>query len=96
MMTLNQLGLNIAASRVFSDHHRYMPSDIDDIYEKARHLNIDIILTTEKDWTKTALMARSKDKMPLAYLAVELEFTTCEEQLKELIEKTLAVNSKKV
>ena len=94
MTTLNQLGLSVTASKIFGDHHRYVPSDIDDIYEEARYLNIDIILTTEKDRTKTALMAGTKENMPLAYLAIQLQFTKGEKQIIELIEKTLSANSK--
>jgi tetraacyldisaccharide 4'-kinase len=96
MMTLNQLRLNVVASKTYGDHHRYVPADIDDIYEEARYLNIDMILTTEKDWTKTALMAGSKENMPLAYLAVQLQFTKGKQQIIELIEKTLAANLKTV
>ena len=89
MTTLRQLGLNVVASKIYDDHHRYAPADIDDIYEEARYLNVDIILTTEKDWTKTALMAGSKENMPLAYLAVRLQFIEGEEQITRLIDNAI-------
>jgi len=85
MKTLKQLGLNVVASKIYGDHHRYVPADINDIYEEARYLNVDMILTTEKDWTKTALMAGSKENMPLAYLAVKLRFIEGEEGIERLI-----------
>ena len=96
MTTLKQLGLNVVASKIYDDHHRYVPADIDDIYEEARYLNVDIVLTTEKDWTKTALMASSKKNMPLAYLMVRLQFIEGEKQIIKLIEKVSSVTTKPV
>jgi tetraacyldisaccharide 4'-kinase len=93
MATLKQLGLNVVASKIYDDHHRYAPADIDDIYEEARYLNVDIILTTQKDWTKTALMAGIKKDMPLAYLAVRLQFTEGEEHIRKLLEKVSTVTA---
>jgi len=90
MATLKQLGLNVVASKIYDDHHRYASADIDDIYEEARYLNVDIILTTEKDWTKTALMAGIKEDMPLAYLAVRLELVMGQESIVHLLEGAIA------
>ncbi len=96
MIMLKQLGVSIVASKIYGDHHHYTPADIDDIYEETRYLNVDMILTTEKDWTKTAFMAGSKENMPLAYLAVKLQFTKGQQQIIELLEKTLSDKSKTV
>jgi tetraacyldisaccharide 4'-kinase len=89
LATINKLGINPVGSRIFNDHHHYMDECLADIYEEARYLGADLVLTTEKDWTKTALPARIKDIL-FAYLAIEIRFLTGEEQLRRLIQDTLA------
>lgn len=46
------LGMNIAKSFRFSDHHGYTQVDIDNIIQAARQLNSDKIITTHKDAIK--------------------------------------------
>jgi tetraacyldisaccharide-1-P 4'-kinase len=61
-----------------------------DICEQAGHLGADLILTTQKDWTKIARLASIGRDMPLAYLAVEIRFLAGQDRLTSLIEETLA------
>ncbi len=101
--TVRRLGVELAGSRVYNNHHRYTVDDVIDIYEEARYLDADLMLTTHKDWTKTALLlpqavsmcpdkpAEAEKTALLAYLAVELKFTAGEDKLKQLIESRLAV-----
>lgn len=89
--TLRELALNIAGTKVYNDHHRYTDSDVSKIYEQARYCEADIILTTQKDWTKTALLSLDKFDVPFAYLVVELEFVRGSEDITALIDE--AVNN---
>ena len=88
--TIRQLGVNPVGSKIYNDHYHYTNDCLADIYEEALYLKADLILSTEKDWTKTALAASAKMNIPLAYLAIELKFTAGEDKLRGLIEDTLA------
>jgi tetraacyldisaccharide 4'-kinase len=90
--TISKLGLNIVGSRIYNDHYHYTQASLADICEEARYLNADIILTTDKDWTKTGLLMPAEN-MLLAYLAVELKFLSGEDKLKALVEDALACRS---
>jgi tetraacyldisaccharide 4'-kinase len=87
--TITKLGANLVGSKIYNDHHYYTNSDIDDIYKQARRLEADLVLTTQKDFSKLKIQ-NSKFKIQLAYLAIELKFISGEDKLKQLIENTLA------
>ena len=64
--TLEALGAEVVAQRVFGDHHRYRPSDLDGLLDQAP-----MWVTTEKDAIKIpASWARGAD---VRVLAIELE-----------------------
>ena len=88
--TIKELGLNLAGSKIYNDHYYYTDNDITDIYAQAGRSNADLILSTQKDWTKTALLASAKKEIPFAYLAIELKFVSEEDKITQLIEDTLA------
>lgn len=100
--SIREIGSGLVGTKVFNDHYRYKPEEVTDICEQANYLDADVILTTQKDWTKTALLVSQAAKsgscketapdenMPFAYLAIELEFTRGEEKLRSLIQDTLA------
>nr|WP_320193787.1 tetraacyldisaccharide 4'-kinase [uncultured Desulfobacter sp.] len=46
------LGVNIADHFEFCDHYRYIEPDFRKISNRAKALNVDLILTTQKDWVK--------------------------------------------
>jgi len=84
--TVRKTGSFITGSIVYNDHHHYSQADIDDIYEQAKYLKADVVLSTQKDWNKIALSAGAKKDMLFAYLAVELEFISGAEGIIKLIE----------
>jgi len=99
--TIEELKINIAGSKVYNDHHRYTTQDIAEIYAQARNLGADMILSTQKDWTKTILLippkapnlpkaepSEQKD-ITFAYLQIELRFNTEEDKITRLIDSTL-------
>jgi len=80
---LKKLRLDIAAFHVYNDHHQYTDDDLADIYEEAKYLHADLILTTQKDWIKAASLAPTE--IPFAYLAVRLEFLAGEDTIEEMV-----------
>jgi tetraacyldisaccharide 4'-kinase len=88
--TVKKLGVILVGSKVYNDHHHYTDICLAEICEQARNLKTDLILTTEKDWTKIASLNADKRAVPFAYLAIELKFLTGEDKLKQLIEDSLA------
>jgi len=93
--TIKQLGANLVGSKVYNDHHHYTNDCLADIYEQAGALKADLILTTQKDWTKIISDFRIQISdfeysLPLAYIGIEIKFLAGEDKLRGLIEKTLA------
>ena len=88
--TIKKLGGNIVGSRLFNDHHYYKEACLKTICEQAQQTGADLILTTQKDWTKITLSESIKKDIPFAYLEIKLKFVRGEEKIRELIEKVLA------
>jgi tetraacyldisaccharide 4'-kinase len=88
--TVDGLGCDIVGSETYDDHYRYTDDCLADIYEQAGHLKADLMLTTQKDWTKITQLAPVKKDIPLAYLAIELKFISGEDKITQLIEDALA------
>ena len=59
-----------------------------DIREQAEKVGADLVLTTQKDWTK--VISDSESTLPFAYLAIEIKFLAGEDKLTALISDTLA------
>lgn len=88
--TIKALGTKMVGSRIYNDHYHYTESCLADIYEQAEHNKADLILTTQKDLTKIALLRPAKKDILLAYLAIEIKFLAGEDKLTALIDDTLA------
>jgi tetraacyldisaccharide 4'-kinase len=93
--TIKDLGTELAGSAVFDDHHHYTNACLTEITERAKKLGADLILTTQKDWTKVISKlelqnSESKSHPPFAYLAIEIKFLSGEDKLTALIKETLA------
>ena len=82
---LGSCGMTLVGSKSYNDHHDYTVSDIADIYEEAKYLGADIILTTQKDWVKAALLIKGFDDIRFAYLELELEFTSGLDKIDEAL-----------
>lgn len=89
--TVRKLGANLVGSRLFNDHHYYKEACLKTIYEQAQQAGADLILTTQKDWTKINLPESMKKDIPFACLEIKLKFISKEVKIRELIEKVLAV-----
>ncbi|MBI1954850.1 MAG: tetraacyldisaccharide 4'-kinase [Acidobacteria bacterium] len=42
--------LSVVATKVFPDHHRYTPRDLEMLQKLSREHGADCLVTTEKDW----------------------------------------------
>jgi tetraacyldisaccharide 4'-kinase len=93
--TVKNLGAKVVSSKIYDDHYHYTDACLGEISEQAKELEADLILTTQKDWTKliSKLESRnwaSQSHPPFAYLAIEIQFLTGEDKLTALIQDTLA------
>ena len=93
--TIRALGAKVAGSNIYDDHYHYTDGCLAEISQQAEELGADLILTTQKDWTKVASnfesqISDSKSSPPFAYLAIEIKFLTGEEKLTALINDKLA------
>ncbi len=86
---IEALELNLVGKRVFNDHFNYRPSDISKILDHAGLVDADLILTTQKDWVKTALLMERNCQKDFGYLALELDFLDGNDTITHLIEKTI-------
>ena len=93
--TIKDLEAELAGSMVFDDHCDYTDACLTEIKKQAKELGVDLILTTQKDWTKIISKLESQNSasqsyLPFAYLAIEIKFLTGEDKLTALINDTLA------
>lgn len=90
LSTIKATGAELVGSKIYDDHYHYSSECLAGIYEKARCLTADLILTTQKDWAKAKMIMPASTDIPFAYLEVEIKFTAEEGKLKQLIEDALA------
>jgi len=88
--TIKSLSCDLAGEKIYNDHYHYTNDCLTDIYEQAECLKADLILTTQKDWTKIKRLALVKKDIPLGYIGIEIKFLAGEDKLRDLIENTLA------
>lgn len=79
----------LAGSQAYNDHHAYTDRDLTDLRRAARRHKADLLVTTQKDATKIALLNRPQESVPMVYLTIELCFTAGEDPLRTLIERAL-------
>ncbi len=87
--TLKSLDIEITDSVFFDDHHHYSKTDFDSIVKLAQSSNADLILTTEKDYSKIQHGWITKNNINFAHLKVEIELITGCERITQLIDKAL-------
>jgi tetraacyldisaccharide 4'-kinase len=60
--TAERLGLNVLEEAVYPDHHRYTADDVTRLRQRAADLNVDLVLTTEKDSGKLQAHVSENDR----------------------------------
>jgi tetraacyldisaccharide 4'-kinase len=93
--TIKDIGADLVGSKAYNDHYHYTDACLTEISEQATESGADLILTTQKDWTKVisgdkSPISESKSRPPFAYLAIEIKFLSGEDELRALINNTLA------
>ncbi|MHC4581524.1 MAG: tetraacyldisaccharide 4'-kinase, partial [Planctomycetota bacterium] len=88
LSTVEALGSELGGSKVYDDHHQYTDGSLADICQQAEKAGADLVLTTQKDWTKVRCDFEST--VPFAYLEIEIEFLAGQDKLTSLIRDTLA------
>lgn len=91
LQRLREYGMDVLGSTIYNDHHSYTESDIGEICAEAKEAGAEMILSTEKDWVKTALFAERIEGIDFAFLAVELQFIEGAERIERLIDGVLKV-----
>ena len=90
--TVGGLGAELAGSKIFDDHYHYTNDCLAEIYDQAKRLNADLILTTQKDWVSfsPSAMPNTSEDVNFAYLAIELRFISGEDKITQLIKNALS------
>jgi tetraacyldisaccharide 4'-kinase len=69
---LRALGVRLAGSRRFPDHHRYSARELEEVARAGRSVTAEVLVTTEKDQMRIASLPEGAP--PLYALAQEVEF----------------------
>ncbi len=88
--TLETIGGGLLGSQIFDDHHHYTNACLTEISARAEHLKADLVLTTQKDWTKLEPLLPIAKGLSFAFLSIEMRFGAGENELRDLIEHALA------
>ncbi|MEN8128020.1 MAG: tetraacyldisaccharide 4'-kinase [Planctomycetota bacterium] len=83
---LEQCGLSLAGTQIFDDHHAYTRDEMKQILEQARSCGAEVILCTQKDWVKSALLSPENENVVSAYLTMELDFLDGLDKITSLID----------
>jgi tetraacyldisaccharide 4'-kinase len=86
--SLKNLDYEVVGSEIYDDHYSYSDKCMEEIKKQSQNLEAEIILTTQKDWTKVRLLNYAQE-LPLAYLVIEIKILTGEDKLRCLIEGVL-------
>ena len=89
VQTIRSLGCDLVGSKVYNDHYHYTEDCLSDIFNQAEHLGANLILTTQKDWTKISRLTPAQKSISLAYLTIEIKFLSGRDELTALIEDAL-------
>lgn len=82
---IERRGARVVERNRFADHHRYNQQEIIDIVNKARKLDVDAIVTTEKDAVRFPRLDRQD--VPIYFLRVEIEIVSGEEDFRHAISR---------
>lgn len=92
--SLTESDIPLCDTQTFDDHHMYTPDDMADVCRRAGDCQASIILCTQKDWIKSALLLSKKERFVFAYLAMELDFLDGLDKIMMLIDDLFDANDK--
>ena len=85
MAMLKSIGLDVVQFKEYPDHYNYSRKELQHIQREALALNVEAIITTEKDVVR--IEDRWSNKLPLSFLAINMEFV--DEAFKNFLMKHL-------
>ncbi len=85
-LSLEQNSMNVVGSEAFDDHHAYTPEDMERIFNQARRCEAEIILCTQKDWVKSALLGPKTEEFVFASVVMELDFVEGFDKISQLLD----------
>lgn len=71
--TVVKLQGHVAGSLAFRDHHRYSPNDLELIWNRARDLRVENIITTEKDFVNIQTEIPSRPQLMVLKISISFE-----------------------
>jgi tetraacyldisaccharide 4'-kinase len=74
---VRHMGINVAETRAYRDHHLYRQRDLDDLRETMRSAGAEWIVTTEKDFVRMRVLELGD--LPLAWVRLEVTVEPAEE-----------------
>lgn len=83
--SLEAYGAKLIHCHRFADHHRYSQQELINIINDAKHLNADMIVTTEKDYVRFPSLSRYD--VPIFFLRVDIEIIEGSDDFKASIER---------
>lgn len=86
--TLTRLGVELAGTKAFDDHHACTRGQIEQICQEAKAAGADLILSTEKNWMSLG-PGLFDGQTPAGYLEIRLDLTAGQEDLIRLIHAAL-------
>ena len=89
--TLAELGADVVAERLFPDHHRFAPADLEGALRAADAARCDLVVTTEKDAVRLPPAAAADPR--LRAVRIEAEIVRGEEVLDAALDEILATST---
>ena len=86
--TLGALGAEVAAERLFPDHHRFEPAELGDVLRAAERAGCEVVVTTEKDAVRLPVGAARDARVRV--VRIDAEIVAGEEVLGAALEGVLA------
>jgi tetraacyldisaccharide 4'-kinase len=75
----------------FLDHHRYTGEELDKMFQQAKNLGADVMVTTEKDAVR--IPADYKPMIPLYFVRMEIEIIEGFEDFEDAVEDLCRLGS---
>jgi tetraacyldisaccharide 4'-kinase len=90
---LRDFGAEIRYNQRFLDHHRFTRREIERLYQQVGDLDLDMIVTTEKDAVR--LFEDMKAPIPIYYLRLEIDILSGKEDFEEAVARICLPRTRK-
>jgi len=91
LYTLSGFNCEVVGNLQFSDHHFYTDNDLASIRREAERLNVDCIVTTEKDYVKVGSTARWP--ADLVILGIDISFGDDTKRFQDFLENQIQIGT---